>query len=36
VTLGGALVGTIAVSGLPDVEDHALVVEGIRAFLGAG
>jgi uncharacterized protein (UPF0303 family) len=27
------VVGTVTVSGLPQVEDHALVVEGIRSFL---
>ncbi len=27
------VVGTVTVSGLPQVEDHALVVEGIRNFL---
>ena len=32
---GGAIVGTATVSGLPDTEDHALVVEAIKAFLRA-
>lgn len=27
-------VGTVTVSGLPQADDHALVVEGLRAFLG--
>lgn len=31
---GGVIVGTVTVSGLPDVEDHALVVEAIERFLG--
>ncbi len=29
----GALVGTATVSGLPDTEDHALVVEALERFL---
>jgi uncharacterized protein (UPF0303 family) len=29
-------VGTITVSGLPQVEDHELVVQVLRAFLGGG
>jgi uncharacterized protein (UPF0303 family) len=29
----GALVGTATASGLPDVEDHALVVEALERFL---
>ena len=32
---GGAIVGTVTVSGLPDIADHALAVEAIEAFLGA-
>jgi uncharacterized protein (UPF0303 family) len=28
---GGTLIGTVAISGLPDVEDHRLVVAGLRA-----
>jgi uncharacterized protein (UPF0303 family) len=31
---GTGIVGTVAVSGLPQEEDHALVVEAIRDFLG--
>lgn len=31
----GTVIGTAAVSGLPDVEDHRLVVEAVREFLGA-
>ncbi len=27
-------VGTVTVSGLPEVEDHRLVLDAIRAFLG--
>jgi len=30
---GGAIVGTATVSGLPDVQDHELVVEAIEAYL---
>ncbi len=30
---GTGLVGTVAVSGLPQLEDHAFVVEQLRAFL---
>ena len=33
VRVGGAIVGTATVSGLPDHEDHALVVEAMRALL---
>lgn len=29
----GALVGTATVSGLPDTEDHALVIEALESFL---
>jgi uncharacterized protein (UPF0303 family) len=32
---GTGIVGTVTVSGLPQAEDHALVVECIRAFLSA-
>lgn len=35
VVVAGALVGTVAVSGLPDLEDHALVIEAMTAFLAA-
>ncbi|MDR6100882.1 uncharacterized protein (UPF0303 family) [Agrobacterium larrymoorei] len=27
---GGTLVGSVAVSGLPDIEDHAMIVESLR------
>lgn len=30
---GGAIVGTVTVSGLPDFEDHALVTEAMALFL---
>ena len=33
IRIRGTMVGTVTVSGLPDVEDHRLVLEGIRAFL---
>lgn len=33
---GTGCVGTIAVSGLPQLEDHRLVVETLEAFLAAG
>ena len=33
IRIGGTMVGTVTVSGLPDVEDHRLVLEGIRTFL---
>ncbi len=33
---GTGVVGTVSVSGLPDVEDHALVVEGLRHVRGRG
>lgn len=33
ILTGGTLVGTAAVSGLPDVEDHALVVSALRELL---
>lgn len=31
---GGTLIGTAAVSGLPDAEDHALVVKALRKLIG--
>ena len=33
---GGTLIGTVAVSGLPDVEDHKLVVAAIKDLLKSG
>ncbi|MDQ1184033.1 heme-degrading domain-containing protein [Agrobacterium larrymoorei] len=30
---GGILVGSVAVSGLPDIEDHAMIVESLRELL---
>ena len=33
--VGGAIVGIVGVSGLPQLEDHALVVEALRAHLAA-
>lgn len=33
---GTGVVGAVGVSGLPQVEDHAFVVEQLRAFLAAG
>lgn len=33
---GAGLVGVVGVSGLPQAEDHALVVEGLRQFLREG
>jgi uncharacterized protein (UPF0303 family) len=33
---GVGLVGTVAVSGLPQLEDHLLVVEALEAFLADG
>lgn len=32
---GGGQIGTVTVSGLPQLEDHRLVVEAIRQFLGS-
>jgi uncharacterized protein (UPF0303 family) len=32
----GPVVGTITVSGLPQAEDHRLIVEGLERYLGAG
>jgi uncharacterized protein (UPF0303 family) len=34
--VGGAVVGTVVVSGLPQLEDHAFVVEMLEAHLAAG
>lgn len=34
IRIAGAIVGTATVSGLPDTEDHALVVEAITSLLG--
>jgi uncharacterized protein (UPF0303 family) len=34
IRIAGTPVGTVTVSGLPDIEDHRLVIEGIRTFLG--
>jgi uncharacterized protein (UPF0303 family) len=31
---GTGVVGTVAVSGLPELDDHAFVVDQLRAFLG--
>lgn len=31
---GGTLIGTVAVSGLPDVEDHKMVVAALRDLIG--
>ena len=28
------VIGTVTVSGLPQIEDHALIVEALRRFLG--
>lgn len=36
VVAGVGMIATTTVSGLPDVEDHALVVDGIRALLTRG
>ena len=36
IVKGTGMVGTITVSGLPQEEDHKLVVESIRAFLTKG
>ena len=33
---GGTLIGTPAVSGLPDVEDHQMVVTALRELLISG
>lgn len=32
---GGAVIGEVGVSGLPQLDDHAFVVEQLRAFLAA-
>ena len=34
IRIRGTMVGTVTVSGLPDVEDHRLVLDGIRVLLG--
>jgi uncharacterized protein (UPF0303 family) len=34
INLRGRLIGSIIVSGLPDVEDHQTVVDALSAFLG--
>lgn len=31
---GGTLIGSAALSGLPDTEDHRIVADSIREFLG--
>lgn len=37
ITVAGAgVIGTVTASGLPQVQDHALVVEALRRFLGDG
>jgi len=37
ITVGGTgVIGVVAVSGLPQVEDHAFVVAQVRRFLGLG
>lgn len=33
---GGTLVGAVAVSGLPDVEDHRMVVDALREIIAQG
>ncbi|QCJ01132.1 heme-degrading domain-containing protein [Agrobacterium larrymoorei] len=33
ILTGGTLIGTVAVSGLPDVEDHALVASALRDLI---
>jgi len=35
IVRGSGVVGTVAVSGLPQLDDHALVVEGLRKFLAS-
>ncbi len=32
----GPVVGTVAVSGLPQAEDHRLIVEALERYLGPG
>lgn len=34
VLSGGTLVGSVAVSGLPDVQDHAMITECLKELLG--
>jgi uncharacterized protein (UPF0303 family) len=34
VLRNGTLIGTAAVSGLPDTEDHQLIVDGLRSLMG--
>ncbi len=36
IVKGTGMVGTITVSGLPQEEDHKLVVQGIRTYLASG
>lgn len=33
---GAGIIGTVTVSGLPQVDDHNLVVEALHSFLGGG
>ena len=34
IVRGVGPVGTVAVSGLPEADDHAMVVEGLERYLG--
>jgi uncharacterized protein (UPF0303 family) len=34
INLRGRVVGSIIVSGLPDIEDHQTVVDALSAYLG--